>query len=105
MTTFPIQVVIDPSRAKSGRAAIAAELDGLERRGKQVGDTLRSAFLGVGAVFVAKKIIDYADGYVYLENRIRAADRATGDVSGENCPAAQNIYRYADASQVDCNSL
>ena len=81
MTTFPIQVVIDPSRAKSGRAAIAAELDGLERRGKQVGDTLRSAFLGVGAVFVAKKIIDYADGYVYLENRIRAADRATGDVS------------------------
>jgi len=86
--TFPIVVVVDPSKAKHGSGQVMRELDRIEQRGSGVGSSLGDSMGGgfakaariaktVGAAVAVKEVVtgfmELADANTTLENRLKAA--------------------------------
>lgn len=75
MTTFPINVVIDPSRASSGARQVERQLGRIENRANRVGSAIRRALGFIGGVAAISGLIRLADSFNVLQNRLRIVEK------------------------------
>jgi len=126
MTDATVKLSIDAREARQGAREFEAATDSVtrstkdadkqitqtERNTKKLGDAmnrLKSIALGVGVALAARKILDYADSYRELENRVKVATNGLGDVTATldrlnrianqtRTPIAANVQLFQRAS-------
>lgn len=80
MAVFPISVLIDPSGARRGANSVKQELSGVEKAAKRATDSIKRAFLQLGAALGAREIIRLADSFTFLQNQLRTVTDSTGEL-------------------------
>lgn len=86
MPNYRIVVEIDPRRARTGRRAVQGELSAIERQAESVRTALARAFAFAGISVGIGGLIQLADQYTNLQNRLRQVTSSTEEldaVTGE----------------------
>lgn len=71
MTTFRIDVVVDPRKGVAGTKAVERGLTDLEKRANRTLLQLRKVFAGITVGLAVREITRLADAYTNLQNRLR----------------------------------
>jgi lambda family phage tail tape measure protein len=71
MTDFRINVIIDPRGATSGGKAVERQLGRVETQANKVQLALRKAFAGLSIAFAIKEVVQFAEAFTDLQNRLR----------------------------------
>lgn len=92
---YEIEVEINPSRARRGRAAVESELNALERSANRLKSTLAGAlaFAGIGVGIAG--LISLADQYTNIENRIRSVTAS----QAEAAVVSEEVYQIAQRTR------
>lgn len=95
--SISIDVEIDPLKSQAGINAIAGGLDGLEDKGKSVGDALSKALAGLDAEGNAEEKIAELNRQLELEERLLSQIKAPAKQYGEQLAA---LDRLADRGAI-----
>ncbi len=82
MAEFRINVVIDPRRAASGGRRTRRELSSIENTARRVGRTIATAFAFTGLTVGIGQIVQLADEFTNIQNRIRVVTEDTAELTG-----------------------
>lgn len=80
MSNYRIVVEIDPRRARTGRRAVQGELSAIERQAESVRTALARAFAFAGISVGIGGLIQLADQYTNLQNRLRQVTSSTEEL-------------------------
>ena len=82
MADFRINVIVDPNAATRGTRAVSRQMSNLEKQSRSLRNVMRDAFLLVGIGGSIKSIVDLADTYTLLQNRLRTVTEGQRELTG-----------------------
>ena len=82
MADFRINVIVDPNAATRGTRAVSKQMSNLEKQSRSLRGVMRDAFLLVGIGGSIKSIVDLADTYTLLQNRLRTVTDGQRELAG-----------------------
>jgi tape measure domain-containing protein len=95
MTDFVIRVVVDPTPAVAGAARVDRSLQRIEKTSNRLNSSIRTAlnvaFLTAGLA----KIIQFADSFTVLQNRVRVVTNGTGELNA----VTAELFRVANKAR------
>lgn len=80
MPNYRIVVEIDPKRASSGRRVVSNELSAIERQANSVRTALSRAFAFAGITVGIGGLVQLADQYTNVQNRLRTVTDSTAEL-------------------------
>ena len=81
MAEFRIQVIVDPSRASRGIRQTERELGRLGQTANRTRDLLQRAFAFAGLSLGIQQVVDLADTFTNLQNRLRTVTSGTAELA------------------------
>lgn len=79
MADFRINVVVDPTRAKTGAAVVNRELTGMQQRASNLGATLRRAFGFLATGIIARQVVGTLASFGQEMSTVGAVTNATAE--------------------------
>lgn len=86
MTTFRIEVVVDPTRGVAGAKRVRNELDQTEKKADTLQAALKRAFAFIGVGLVVRELVQLSDAFTNAQNKLRvvvAGEQELVDVTRE----------------------
>ena len=81
MAEFRVRVVVDPSQARRGSRVVEGELNRVGTAADRVGGLIRRAFAFVGVGVGVRELINLADTFTALQNRLRVVTNSTAELN------------------------
>jgi tape measure domain-containing protein len=100
MVTFPINVTINPSHAVRGAARVNTALGGIQNRANLLRQTLARTFQFLGIAVGIRGVLQLADAYTNLQNRIRVLTRD----EDERAAVSERLFRIANDTRQSVES-
>lgn len=77
---FPVDVVVDPTRAQAGARQVEAALRSIENKADALRRTITGAVGALGSAIGVRSLLDLADAYTNLQNRIRTVTSSQSEL-------------------------
>ena len=93
---FRINIVIDPSSADRGVRVVERRLNQLSSQADNLRNLLGRALTGLGLAFTGKQLMELADEFTSIQNKLATVTEGTGDLANKT----EELFQIANRTRV-----